>query len=283
MMIIAHISDIHIKAGSSALGTENVGRLALVLERLAQVAPTPDLLVISGDLAEEGDLASYRVLRGLLEPVPIPMLLAVGNHDRRDAFRTAFPDTPVQDGFVQYAVDIGKRRIIVLDTLEEGRDGGAFCAIRAEWLRTTLAEKPNTETLIVLHHPPAATGIDWMDMHPAEAWATTLGDIIRPHPQVVALIAGHVHRAIAMQWEHRALTVISSTAPQVALDLRPIDGQQPDDRPLIVAEPPGLALHRWTDDGLFVSHFDTASEPRTIARFDEQHQPMIIELTKKNG
>ena len=57
------------------------------------------------------------------------------------------------------------------------------------------------------------------------------------------MISGHVHRPIVTHWAGTTLIVCSSTAPQVALDLEPIDPEQPDERSMIVAEPPCYALH----------------------------------------
>lgn len=276
-MLIAQISDLHIQA--DAAGDENSGRLQHVVRHLRNVPFRPDLLIISGDMTEDGLPDSYERLREIIAPVECPVLLAVGNHDRRAAFLSVFPDTPTHDGFVHYAVDLDGRRIVVLDTLEEGSDGGAFCEARVAWLRATLAERPEAETLIVLHHPPALTGIGWMDIHPEDAWTERLAAVIRDFPQVVHLTAGHVHRPIAMAWAGRVLTVTTSTAPQVALDLRAIDPEAPDERALIVDELPGLAWHRWTATGI-ATHFDLVDEPMAIVRFDQRHQRMIRELTR---
>ena len=86
----------------------------------------------------------------------------MGNHDVRETFRQVFPEVPTHDGFVQYVVDQGPLRLMMLDTLEEGRHGGGFCETRAAWLRRRLAEEPARATVIVfMHHPPvrpASTG-----------------------------------------------------------------------------------------------------------------------------
>src|SRR5256885_7912122 len=47
------------------------------------------------------------------------LYLLPGNHDDRDALRTAFPEHTWlrSEGFIQYAVDIGALRLIALDTV----------------------------------------------------------------------------------------------------------------------------------------------------------------------
>lgn len=73
------------------------------------------------------------------------------------------------------------------------------------------------------------------------------------------------------------LAVCASCAPQVALDLTPIDPEVPDDRAMIVAEAPGIAFHRWTGSQ-FVTHFDCAQDVETLARFDHTLQPLVRHL-----
>ena len=100
-------------------------------------------------------------------------------------------------------------------------------------------------TVIILHHPPVDTGIEWMSALPDEQWVRRLEAIVRPASQVICLIAGHVHRPIATSFAGKPLIVAPSTAPQVALDLDAVDPQHPDGRALIIADSPGYALHYW--------------------------------------
>src|SRR3546814_16608973 len=84
-----------------------------------------------------------------------------------------------------------------------------------------------------------------MNTHPDEPWVHRFTDVVRGHDQVRGLICGHLHRAVTVAWEGRTIAICSSTAPQVSPDLRPIDENNPDDRPMIVAEAPAYALHHW--------------------------------------
>jgi len=51
----------------------------------------------------------------------------------------------------------------------------------------------------------------------------------------------------------------------------------PDDRPLIVDEPIGLMLHRWTGARL-VSHVVASGDPTVFARFTPQLQGMVQDM-----
>lgn len=276
-MLIAQVTDIHLGFEPDNPEEFNRKRLDQVMAHFRETVNRPELILATGDLVDRGDLASYQRLKEAFAQAPCPVLYAMGNHDARDAFLEIFPDTPVADGFIQYVHDLGDRRLIVVDTLEDGRHGGAFCEARARWLTARLAEAPDTPTVIIMHHPPVEVGIDWMNTHPDEPWVERFAAAIAGHRQVQALLCGHLHRAISAPWNGVTVSICSSSAPQVSLDLRPIDPECPDDRPMIVAEPPAYAIHRWTESG-FVSLFGSVGEPVALARYDKGLQPLVRSL-----
>jgi hypothetical protein len=124
-------------------------------------------------------------------------------------------------------MDHGGVRWLVLDTLDAGRHGGMICEDRAAWLKRRLRERKDVPTIIVLHHPPVDTGIDWMSALSCETWVKRLEAVVRPAKQVVGMIAGHVHRPIATSFAGKQLSICSSAAPWVALDLEDIDPKDP--------------------------------------------------------
>ena len=275
-MLIAQITDIHLGFDQGNPDELNRRRLESALVRLIEMEPRPDLLLATGDLADTGDdNISYSRLKEAFSGLPFPVHMALGNHDSRGAFRAAFPETPsIEGGFIQYAIEDHPVRILVLDTLEQGRHSGGFCETRAAWLRDRLAEAPDRPTLMVLHHPPVESGLSWMTENPEAEWVKRLRGIVSAHRNIVAMISGHLHRPVVTGWAGTTLAVCPSTAPQVALDLDGIDPEHPDGRPMIVADPPGFALHLWTGDGL-VTHFDTADGHDVIARYGPDLQPLV--------
>jgi 3',5'-cyclic AMP phosphodiesterase CpdA len=276
-MLIAQITDIHLGFDPDDPAEYNRERLDAVLDLLIRGPNRPDLLIATGDIADRGDPDSYARLRDMFARCPFPVWPSIGNHDRREAFHACFPGLDDGNGFVQYSVELPGLRLVTIDTLEEGRHGGAFCARRAAWLDAELAKDAAKPTYIVMHHPPVECGIEWMNTHPGEPWVADFTDVVRRHSQVRGLICGHLHRAVTAAWEGRTIAVCSSTAPQVSLDLRPIDADRPDDRAMIVAEDPAYALHRWNGREL-ISFHDRASMPRTLARYDERMQPLVRAL-----
>lgn len=276
-MLIAQVTDIHLGFEPDNPSEFNRKRLDQVIRQLVAMTPQPDMLLATGDLVDRGDSESYHRLRNALDACPFPVWLCLGNHDERANFSRWYPEIPVADGFVQYEVQTPELRLLFLDTLEDGRHGGAFCEVRADWLKARLAEKPDAKTLIVMHHPPVEVGIEWMNTHPDEPWVARVADAIRGHDQIVGIVCGHLHRPISVGWHGKTIAICASTAPQVALDLGHIDPENPDGRPMIIADPPAFALHRWNGRD-FVSHFDNADDHVVLARFDGQMQGLVRSL-----
>lgn len=260
-MIIAQISDLHVKLpGRLAYGrVDTAAMLGACVTHLAALAPRPDLVLITGDLVDFGTAEEYAHLAGILAPLDVEILAVPGNHDAREPFRAAFagggylPAT----GFLNFAVDRGPLRIVGLDTLDEGRGGGLLCAERLDWLAATLSARPETPTLIALHHPPFATGIAHMDAIGLTG-AAAFAEIVAEHPQIEAIVCGHLHRTISATVGGRRALTAPSPAHQVALDLT-ADGPS-----AFRMEPPGYLLHAFVE-GRLVSH--TAS----IETFGEAH------------
>ena len=283
-ILVAQITDLHIGFDRDNPHELNVRRLNMVIDQLIDMEPRPSLLLVTGDLVEHGeDVDSYRHMKALTARWGGPILWAMGNHDDRASFRAVFPEIPAgSSGFIQYEMDHGGLRWIVLDTLDPGRHGGTICTKRAAWLKARLAERKAVPTVIVLHHPPVDTGIDWMSALGCEDWVRRLERIIKPAKQVVAMIAGHVHRPIATSFGGKPLTVCPSTAPWVALNLDDIDPKHPDGRPLILGDAPAFALHYWNGERM-LTHFDIAGPRNVMASYDDNLQPMIRVFIRERG
>ena len=273
-MIIAQITDLHLGFEGKDEPCLNTQRLHEVLDSLRALQLQPDLVLITGDLVEHGETWSYKRLQAELEAFDWPYFLAFGNHDRRAAFKSVFPDHPYGDGFLNYTIEDWPLRIVMLDTLAKGRHGGGFCKARMEWLEQTMAEQPERPTLVALHHPPVRTGIAWMTTNINRPWVKNLESVISKHKQVIHMISGHIHRPIYTRFAGTTLTVCPAIAPQVELELADIDPKTPDNRILLTEDPPGFSLHHWRD-GQLTTHVGRAPTGRAIVKFDDAHASVV--------
>jgi 3',5'-cyclic AMP phosphodiesterase CpdA len=262
-LTIAQITDLHVTTGHDPLSQlRNEQRLRQVLRSIDELQPRPSAIIASGDLADHGEAAEYAVVKAILSEAGVPIYYAVGNHDRRDAFMDAFAGPGAQrdeNGFIQYAVDLDGLRLVVCDTLDEGRHGAGFCEKRAAWLAAALDAAPDTPTVVVLHHPPILSGVKWMDPKPDAPWIGLLAEVIRGREQIRLLLCGHVHRAFHGLLAGQVVATAPATSIQVTLNLTPVDMHKPDGREILVDEPPGYVL-LVADQGQVTTHTCVAGD-----------------------
>jgi 3',5'-cyclic-AMP phosphodiesterase len=252
-MIIAQISDLHVRVeGSLVYDRFDTGIcLARCVAHIERMRPRPDALLATGDLVDGGSPGEYRRLRELLAPLCMPVYLIPGNHDERGALREEFRDhayLPPPGAPVRYVVEDYPVRLIGLDTVVPGSEGGALDWEQLDWLDRELAAQSSRPTLIFMHHPPLRTGIRGMDdIALSEASAARLGEIVARHRHIALITCGHVHRGIQARWQGTAVSVCPSSAFQGILNLR-------GDRYVIGGnEPPAYQVHYWNGSEL-VTH-----------------------------
>ena len=250
-MLIAHITDTHITSpGTLLMGiVDTASALERAVAALNQLDPSPDVIVLTGDLVESGAPEEYAYLRSLLAPLRMPVFAIPGNHDAREPMREAFIGDGYlpRQGFLDYAIEDYPLRIVALDTLVPGEGGGTVCSERLRWLDRTLSGAPDRPTLVLMHHPPFLTGIRRMD-HAGLADSAWFAEIIRGHPQVERILCGHLHRPIESRFAGTVAGTAPSTAHQIVLDIRP------EARLSFAFEPPGYQLHYWREGIGLVTH-----------------------------
>lgn len=211
--------------------------------------------VISGDILNRGTDTDYAAVAKALSALRVPVLPMVGNHDDRKLFIQHLPLPTGLDGFVQYAVETTDGLIICLDTLDQGKDSGAFCETRAAWLREILAQgKP---ACIFMHHPPAPLGLPMQDQDRLADGDACL-ELLADYPNVAQLLIGHVHRPIAGHLRSIPFATMRSVTYQAPPPTPAWDWASfaPAD------ECPAMGVITWQADGCLVHYHDiTAAGP----------------------
>lgn len=265
-MLIAQISDPHVTTEGTAVRSlvDTPARLREAFATCAHLPRVPDVILLTGDLVNDGTEAEYELLAELLDDAPCPVLPIPGNHDHPALLHATFtasaactvPLPDPADGPFHYTVDEHPVRLVALDTTVDGHHHGEVTADAAAWLDRTLASAPDRPTLVFQHHVPYATGAWWFD-YAGVVGADRLRDVLARHPQVVRVVAGHLHRATSTQWGPLTL----STAPSTAYLSGTGVGDGP---PTIVDQRAPVTLLWWTGDGLVASDSDLPGTHPTI-------------------
>ncbi len=250
-MIIAQISDTHV-----ALVTPDAAqRLADFAETVAAINacdPRPDLIVHTGDIVHSGRAGEYAEARRILGQARMPVYVLPGNKDDRAELRAAFSaDGYLAAGaeFIQYAVDCGSVRLVMLDTVSTRSGKGDFCAERVAGLNRLVDGGPAKPVAIFLHHPPfdVPVGPERMHFESPEAMSR-LCAALQQSGRVIAVFCGHVHRLAT----GRVGAIPVTVATAVSTTLR--KGEYPGH----MAGRPVYCLHRFDPSGRVTSEIRVA-------------------------
>ena len=244
--VVADLSDLHVGEPATMLD-ELIGpadRLERAVARLNAIAV--DAVVITGDLVDRGLAAEYERLRGVLEGFEARCILQTGNHDDLARLRDVFPvggkvdvgHLPEAPAAANFVIEDLPLRIVGVDTVQVGFHHGALDKDRLGWLAATLAAEPSRPTLLCLHHVPVATGMWWMD-YTGFAGADELEAIVAANPQIVRVLAGHIHRATDLSFGGTVLGV----SPAMTYQSTP--ALSADAGPMISDASPTIPLIRW--------------------------------------
>jgi Icc protein len=239
--LIAQLSDLHI--GANENGVDPVPHLEAVVDAVRALPNQVDAVLVSGDLTHDGDEPELQLAREVLERVEAPLYVLPGNHDDRALLREVF-DLPGEEGEpVNYSVDVGELRLVVFDSNVPGQDPGRYDADQLRWLDSELRAQPDRSTLLAMHHPPLATGVrewDGINLEPGQREA--LAEVVARHPQLRAIVGGHLHRIAVSTLAGCPVLSVPSTYLQARPDF---ESEGVDFVPM-----PGFAIHAQLDGEL---------------------------------
>ena len=250
-MLVAQLSDPHIFARGKLMEgvVDTAANLSLAVASLENLAPTPDFVVLTGDLVNDGQADQYDHLKEVLGASLDSFIVVAGNHDDRAGLRALFPQlSSVGSGNepIDYVIDAERDgrslSLIVLDTTVPGEHAGALDATQLEWLDVQLGERCDREVLIVQHHPQFNSGIGFMDTYGLQG-AEAEAAVVEKYSNVAAVISGHLHRPASAAWGGTVAFASPSTAAQVSPSF---NGETTS----YTGEPGMLSLHWWTQEGV---------------------------------
>ncbi|MFP4146733.1 MAG: phosphodiesterase [Halorhodospira sp.] len=216
MITILQLTDLHLSADPAAVhhGVMPWARLAEVLEQ-ARRGPTPDLVMVTGDISHDAGHEVYRPCRHILGRLRAPVQVLPGNHDVPRAFAASFP----AGAGVGFAAErwLGSWRLLSLNSQIPGAVPGRLGERQLRWLEGALATDPQVPTVLALHHAPVSVGTPWLDAHRLVDHAALL-ELLSRYPAVRAVLFGHVHQAVD---QATASGIRMIATPAVSVQFRP--------------------------------------------------------------
>jgi len=197
----------------------------------AHIASQPDLdlIVVTGDVADHGRPAQYRVAMEALEQLPVPVMVTPGNHDQDAAFRVGLGATKVStprvvhrqnwcfvfvDSNAGVMVDDGTGHKVDPDYHDRLHRNGRLGSAESAWLRQVCAATDAEHVFVWVHHPPKARVTMDNDTSYDAEWAALLADL----PIIRGIGAGHTHSPDTTELEGRPIYVCPSFKNNFDLD-----------------------------------------------------------------
>jgi len=194
---LVQITDSHIFAdpNGSLLGVNTRKSFEAVCQRVSKEEWRPDVLLATGDLAQDASPDAYQYIANRFKKMDIPSFWLAGNHDSPETMAMYMSNDSV---FSAKHIVIGDWQIILLDSSVVGKVYGRLDLSQLEFLKNTLSRHQDKHTLVSLHHQPLNVGSIWLDNLGLKNDQEFV-EIISQHPQVKCVLWGHIHQAFEKQ------------------------------------------------------------------------------------
>ena len=219
MLKFVVMSDLHLVGpGEVSHGLDTEARMREAVRNVNEQHGDFDFCVLAGDLADHGEIPAYEVLKDVIAELKIPAHITLGNHDHRDRFKEVFGrGHDDENGHIQKVIDAKGYRVILLDSSEPEAHHGVLCAKRLAWLEARLGEATDRPVMIVIHHHAndLHTEVDRIKLGEADDFV----QIVKRHPDVRQIIAGHVHFASSGTYQGLPFTTLAGNTYGVSIHI----------------------------------------------------------------
>ena len=190
---ILQITDLHIMPGMDdtfkGISTEHY--FNAVLEQAFSKNDYFDLILVSGDLAQDPCPASYQRILSKIEATNTCSICLPGNLDDYKLMLEIFNTNKVS---CQKQLLLKNWQLICLNSqIPDGSEVGRLSKQELLFLEECLLNHPNHHALVAVHHHCLATQSAWLDTMIIENNVEFL-NIITQYPQVKAVTCGHIHQ-----------------------------------------------------------------------------------------
>lgn len=209
---VLQLTDLHIleHPGQTLLGIDTDYSFRRTLQHAHERHGRFDLILLTGDLAQDPCPASYQRIHQEIQRYQTPCLCLPGNHDDSELMEQIFTGDWLS---CQPQRLLGNWSIIALNSQMPNSPVGFLAESELAMLERNLSAQPNKPTLLAMHHPCVASGSPWMDTMQIEN-SDALLTIINRFPQIKIVACGHIHQELSCPVAHATLVATPSTCFQ---------------------------------------------------------------------
>ncbi|KPK59920.1 MAG: hypothetical protein AMJ59_08600 [Gammaproteobacteria bacterium SG8_31] len=190
---LLQLSDTHIFASCEEV-REGVNTYDCFVRTLnhALANSDPDVILLTGDLAEDYSKEAYEKIRRLLEDAGRPVYCLPGNHDHLGRMVEVLSEPPFH--FME-TLELGPWTVPLLSTWDGDRGGGRLGEEELSRLSAELRSTNADHALVCLHHCPIEVGSAWLDAVGLDDGDELLA-LVNEFPRVRAVLCGHIHQEL---------------------------------------------------------------------------------------
>lgn len=215
------ISDPHLYT-SGLYGRDTYERLHRCFAHMRAHHADASFILLLGDIAHNGDAATYTRLASLARELPLPLFALPGNHDDAGLMARMLPPfsgaaAEASAGlFVGGQVTLGEAVFLFVDTSRAGQAGGGFSQADANRLHSCLTGE--RDVFLCMHHPPLRCGVPYMDAIALSEDTPLLRLLAEAPPQRLRMmLCGHVHRSVCGLWHGVPVVITRGLSGEVSL------------------------------------------------------------------
>ena len=210
---VVQITDPHLgeAPGSPLLGLNTDDSFLQVSALASEQRKSVDWLLATGDISNDGSVASYQRFRQLSSNLAKQVRWLPGNHDDLLAMAEATEDGNELDKVIK----LDHWHIVMLNSAVPGQVGGALAESELLFLRAALEQAKGKHVLVCMHHHPIKSGCAWLDQQQV-ANADDFFAVLDDFDHVRAVLWGHIHQHIDTERNGVRLLATPSSCVQFA-------------------------------------------------------------------
>ncbi|MGR9108781.1 MAG: metallophosphoesterase family protein [Gammaproteobacteria bacterium] len=193
-MTVLQLTDLHLFADPGRLfnGVDTRNSFAHTLEHIARHQENPDVIVLTGDLAHDGDPQTYYFIADALKRFQAPVYFVLGNHDHPKNAHRVYPTFPI---IIDQHCLLGNWQIVLIDSNHNPRKDsyeGEVSPAELQRIADLSGRYPEHWTLVAMHHnlPDHSDRGVALEVRNHEEVVRHLEGI----PSVKIVLSGHVHQ-----------------------------------------------------------------------------------------
>lgn len=216
---LVQITDSHLygQAHGTLLKMNTHDSLHQVVELIRRKEGQIDLILATGDIAQDASPQAYTEFLELVEPLDAPLRWIAGNHDKTWVMQEIGDSLNASEK----AVRINRWLLLFLDTSVEGQVHGqlseAELSFLADSLKDAQADADIDHCLICLHHNPTEGSADWMKEIGLKN-ADRFLRLVEGASKVRCVVYGHIHQELDYELEGVRFLCTPSTCIQFKPD-----------------------------------------------------------------